>query len=72
MSSLTISSTATPRAPLTQLAPADELARQRAERMSLYREIADLTVDTSRASPDEIAETIADAADRDWTGPVSS
>jgi shikimate kinase len=58
--------TATPRAPLTDLAPAAELARQRAERMPVWRETARVTVDVSGVSPDEAAESIADLVDWDW------
>jgi shikimate dehydrogenase len=57
---------AAPRAPLTGLPTAAELARQRAERMPLYRETARTVVDASDATPDEAAETIADLADWEW------
>ena len=62
--------TAAPRAALSDLAPAAELARQRAERVALYREIARATIDVSEASPDEVAEAIADIADWDWRRPA--
>ena len=52
---------AAPRAPLTDLAPAAEVARQRAERVPIYRELAGLTIDTSKLTPDECAEEIAAA-----------
>jgi 3-dehydroquinate dehydratase / shikimate dehydrogenase len=60
--------TATPRAPLTSLEPAAELARQRTERGPLYAELAWLTVDTSSRSPDDAAEAVAAVADREWSG----
>jgi len=59
---------ARPRAALTSLAPADELARQRAERGPIYAELARLTVDTSSRSQEEAAEVVAAVADRDWSG----
>lgn len=52
---------ATPRAALTSLPPDAELARQRAERSSVYAQAADLTFDTSDAPPALVAERIADA-----------
>jgi 3-dehydroquinate dehydratase type I len=61
---------ATPRAPLTPLAPAAELARQRAERGPLYAEFAWLTVETSSRTEDEAAEAVATVADREWSGPA--
>jgi shikimate kinase len=57
---------AAPRAPLTDLPPAAELARQREERMAVYRETARVTLDVSSTSPDETAEAIADLVDWDW------
>ena len=51
--------TATPRAPLTGLPPALELARQRAERVPVFRRVAAAQVDTSRISADDAAELIA-------------
>lgn len=57
---------AAPRAPLSDLPPAKELARQRRERCAIYSELAWLAVDTSRGTPDESAEEIADCADWDW------
>jgi shikimate kinase len=57
---------AAPRAPLSDLPPAKELARQRRERCALYAELAALTIDTSRESPDETAESVADLVDWDW------
>jgi shikimate kinase len=57
---------ATPRATLTGLPLRQELARQRAERMAVYRDVARVTMDVSETSPDETAETIADLVDRDW------
>lgn len=60
---------ATPRAPLTSLAPPVELARQRAERGPLCAELAWLTVDTSSRAPDDVAEAVAAVADREWSGP---
>jgi len=56
---------ATPRAPLTDSPPAEELARQRRERCGVYDRWAWLTIDTSRASPDECAESIADFFERE-------
>ena len=52
---------ASPRAPLTDLPPREELARQKAEREDHYRRWAEVTVDTSLGSPDEVAEEIAAA-----------
>ena len=57
---------ATPRAPLTPLSPRDELARQRAERMPVYRRLARAAIDTTRVSPDEAAERIAAWDDAGW------
>jgi 3-dehydroquinate dehydratase type I len=56
---------AAPRAPLSGLPPAKELARQRRERCGVYAEAAWLTLDTSRGTPDEAAESIADFVDWD-------
>jgi shikimate kinase len=61
-----------PRAPLSGLPPALELARQRTERMHVYRALARRTLDTSDAPADESSEEIADASERDWTHPVRS
>ncbi len=48
-----------PRAPLTDLDPAAELGRQRAERMGIYRQLADVVVDTSKEFIDGIAGELA-------------
>ena len=48
-----------PRAALSDLDPGAELARQRNERWGIYRDIADVVVDTSKASKDEIAGELA-------------
>jgi len=60
---------AAPRAPLSGLSPAEELARQRRERCGLYADVAWLTLDTSRGPPDETAESVADLVDWDWERP---
>jgi len=44
--------------------PETMLAQQYAERAPLFQEVADLTVDVSQATPDEIAATILDALGR--------
>jgi shikimate kinase len=63
---------AAPRAPLTDLPPRQELARQRAERSRVYERVAGLVVDTSRLSLDETAEAVADALDATQFLPASS
>ena len=50
---------ASPRVPLTGLAPAGELARQRRERMEVYRAAAALTVDVSVPDAEAVAEGVA-------------
>jgi len=50
---------ASPRVPLTNLPPSEELARQRAARMPVYRAAAALTVDVSTLDPEAAAERIA-------------
>jgi len=50
----------TPRAPLSNRPPPEELRAQRAERMPLYRALATLTVDVSDIEPLETAEWLAD------------
>ncbi len=62
---------AVPRAALSALAPADELARQRAERMDLLRAAARVVLDTSDAAPDETADDVVAAYEREMPGPPS-
>lgn len=50
---------ASPRAPLTSLAPAAELARQRAERMPVYRATAKLVVDVASCDAEGVADRVA-------------
>ncbi len=58
---------AAPRAALSDLPPREELGRQRAERMDLYRRFAWLELDATNAAPDAAAEALAALDDRDWT-----
>jgi shikimate kinase len=54
---------ASPRTPLTSLTPAEELARQRAERMPVYRRAARLTLDVATLDAEAAAASIAAAWD---------
>jgi shikimate dehydrogenase len=54
---------AQPRAPLTDLEPADELRRQREDRMPLYEQLADARFDTSSEDPRATAEGVLAALD---------
>ena len=54
-------SSASRRPPLTSHRELDEIRHLLAQREPLYRECADLTVDTDRQSPDQVAEQIVQA-----------